>query len=274
LEALKTQGGPKYRAVLVDEAQDFDTSQLEFCVQLLESGDVDDQDLIIVADSAQNIFRKNFRWKDAGIKAQGRTRLLRVNYRNTREILRFAHAFLTADPAISVDEAPDADDELSVIPAESTERTGPKPNLLVVNGIDDEVNAIVTELKRLGASSAPARSVAILTGDQPGERSGRSQAIVRALEAANLAAFWATDPKHKDNKDHVGSALEPIIVSTIHSAKGLEFSKVIVAGLGVGDDPTTARKLLYVGFTRAVDELTVVVDRESPFLYDVQAALD
>ena len=115
--AVKAQAqnpnSPKFRAVLVDEAQDFDTEALQFCVNLLESTDPDEQDLIIVADSAQNIFRKKFRWKDAGIRAQGRTRLLRVNYRNTREILAFAHAFLTAGGSIDVQETPDPEDELS-----------------------------------------------------------------------------------------------------------------------------------------------------------------
>lgn len=119
LEAIRSRGGATYRAVMVDEAQDFDTEALAFCLELLEADDPDHQDVVIVADSAQNIFRKNFRWKDAGIKAQGRTRLLRVNYRNTREILEFAHAFLVSDPSITVDEAPDPEDSLTIIPAES-----------------------------------------------------------------------------------------------------------------------------------------------------------
>src|SRR5690606_20636686 len=106
LRAAKSGGAPSYRAVLVDEAQDFDTETLEFCVNLLGSRALDEQDLVIVADSAQNIFRKNFKWKDAGVQAQGRTRILRVNYRNTRQILEFAHEFLTADESISIDEVP------------------------------------------------------------------------------------------------------------------------------------------------------------------------
>jgi hypothetical protein len=98
LDAQRRTKGLQYRAVMVDEAQDFDTAQLQFCVEMLETGEPDQQDLVIVADSAQNIFRKNFRWKDAGIQAQGRTRVLKVNYRNTREILEFAHAFLCTRP--------------------------------------------------------------------------------------------------------------------------------------------------------------------------------
>ena len=63
---------------------------------------------------------------------------------------------------------------------------------------------------------------------------------------------------------------EPVIVSTIQSAKGLEFPKVVVCGLGSSFDrdpqgATATRKLLYVGFTRAVDELTVVTTADNPF---------
>lgn len=48
--AVKAQAqnpnSPKFRAVLVDEAQDFDTEALQFCVNLLESTDPDEQDLV------------------------------------------------------------------------------------------------------------------------------------------------------------------------------------------------------------------------------------
>ena len=76
----------------------------------------------------------------------------------------------------------------------------------------------------------------------------------------------------KKNKDCVGSVDEPVILSTVHSAKGLEFRNVIVCGLGMKTDKTTARKLLYVGFTRAVDQLEVITAKSSPFCSDVVAA--
>ena len=76
----------------------------------------------------------------------------------------------------------------------------------------------------------------------------------------------------KKNKDFVGSVDEPVILSTVQSAKGLEFKNVIVCGLGMKSDMTTARKLLYVGFTRAVDQLEVITANSSPFASDVVAA--
>ena len=265
LQAQQQGGIQPYRAVLVDEAQDFDAQTLEFCVKLLATSDPEQQDLVIVADSAQNIFKKNFRWKDAGIQAQGRTRILRVNYRNTRQVLEFAHNFLTADPAISVDEVPGDDDELTIIPAESAEREGPEPEAVVVNGVEAEIRSVVDTVRRKLTDRSTSRSIAVLYGARTKGDPDRGEAISAALDAAGISHFWVTDPKNKDNKNHAGSAEEPVIVSTIHSAKGLEYPHVIVCGLGISDDEVTARKLLYVGFTRATNDLTVITDETSPF---------
>ena len=73
--------------------------------------------------------------------------------------------------------------------------------------------------------------------------------------------FWTHERNagRSDAKDKIGAADEPVVVSTIHSAKGLEFSRVVVAGLDhrLHEDQ---RKVLYVAFTRAVDELAVVAE--------------
>ena len=279
LDAVQRTGRPRYRAVMIDEAQDFDTDALRFCVALLESPEADvadvveEQDLLVVADSAQNIFRRDFRWKDAGIRAQGRTRLLRVNYRNTREILDFAHRFLTADPAISVDEVPDPEDELSIIPAESAERSGPVPVVALARDAADEVRLVVDAVRSRWSPGSTSRSIAVLHGDAQRDRAFDPRRLVAALRGASVPVFWVTDPQQRDNRDRAGSADEPVIVSTIQSAKGLEFPDVVVCGLGARDgDLTTARKLLYVGFTRAVDRLSVVAGADSPFRDDMVRA--
>lgn len=272
LEAIRALNGHRYQAVMIDEAQDFDTTELEFCVELLEANDPDQQDLVIVADSAQNIFRKKFRWKDAGIKAQGRTRILRVNYRNTREILEFAYGFLTADPLIGAEETPDQDDELTIIPAESAERSGPKPTVTITGDAGSEIAAVVEQVKGWYSHRLRARSIAVLMAKQAPDR--RGERVVKALEDAEIPAFWVSDPSQSTNKNLAGSADEPVIVSTIHSAKGLEFPRVVVCGLAAGgahdaERLIADRKTLYVGFTRAVEELAVVTTSDSPFAKDL-----
>lgn len=263
LEAIRRREPRRYRAVLVDEAQDFDTDRLRFCVELLETEAPDvEGDLVIVADSAQNIFRRNFRWKDAGIKAQGRTQILRTNYRNTRQILEFAYRFLIADGAAEAD--PELDDEAAIIPAESSERDGPDPGVVFVATSRDELEAIVEQVRAWYRPDLRPRSIAVLL---PGQANGK--AIVSRLRAADIPVFWTHE--EKKSKDLIGSTDEAVVVSTIASAKGLEFPRVVVAGLGSRVPYEDARKVLYVAFTRAIDELTVIADRTSPLAADLES---
>lgn len=279
LDAIRQLKVPRYRAVMVDEAQDLATEALAFCVELLESDDPDYQDLLVVADSAQNVFRRNFRWIDAGVRAQGRTQILRVNYRNTREILEFAHRALTGDGAIPVDELAEIEDELSIIPAESADRSGPVPTVHVAADVDAEIAEVVQQVRRWYTERSPSRSIAVLVGSNA-DRGGREQRVVEALRDAQVPTFWATDWKQQGNKDLVGSAIEPVIVSTIQSAKGLEFPKVVVCGLsGPQDDGSVeaaiaTRKLLYVGFTRAINDLAVVTNAGNPYAAELTQGFD
>lgn len=99
LEALGRGALTRYRGVFIGEAQDFSTSALRFAVGLLDERY---DDLMVVADAAQNIFRRKFTWEAAGINAVGRrTRTLDVNYRNTKETVELAAAFLLQDAKLS-----------------------------------------------------------------------------------------------------------------------------------------------------------------------------
>lgn len=271
LEGLERRHPGRYRAVMVDEAQDFATDALRFCVELVESRDGVEGDLLIVADSAQNIFRRAFRWKDAGISASGRTRILRVNYRNTKQILDFAYRFLTAVPDDASGEAvEDADDlvmfedETAIVPPESAEREGPAPAVVEVDDLQGEIDAVVERVRTWLRPGMPARSIAVLL-TRANERGG-ARRIVEELRGQGVPVFWTHETDR--SKDELGAAGEPVVVSTVHSAKGLEFPRVVVADLG-SRESSDHRKLLYVAFTRAVDELAVVAARSSPLTRDL-----
>lgn len=275
---LRGSGGPSmphYRTVLIDEAQDFDAESLRFAVSLAEVHD-GEQDVLIVADSAQDIYGQGFTWKDAGINARGRTRILRVNYRNTREILAFAHEFLVADELIEEDVAPEPDDAITVVKAESAERSGPTPTVLAVGDTPAEVDSVVSQVKDAVRADSPARSVAVLYND--GKTDHRGQRLHDALVQIVPGLLWSNDPPVRGKpapKDLLGSTDSPVVLSTIHSAKGLEFHTVIVCGLGGRPDldeaaRSKARRTLYVGFTRATDDLRVVYQRADTFADDIR----
>ena len=259
--------GPKFHIVMVDEAQDFSTNVLKYTRQLLRA---DSDELLIVADAAQNIFKRKFSWKDAGINALGRTTILRMNYRNTKEILRFAFGFLKSDAGLTVDETPDLDDETAIVPPESAERSGPAPTFLVCADGASQIKEIVNLVKEKVGKFAQPRSIAIMYGET---KNGRPPQLLYELLSAGVNVFWLTDPGNKEARDMLHLQTAPVVLTTIQSAKGLEYPVVILTDIErVGNDDTANRKLAYVGMTRATHELAVVVNAKDKLLPSLQAA--
>lgn len=126
-----------------------------------------------------------------------------------------------------------------------------------------EVDAAVSRVRELlGSSNAPA-SIAVLYCSSSKNRAYR---LARALREAGIDAFWMTDPKDNDAKDRLALSRSPVVLSTVHSAKGLEFPSVVLCGLWRdGDDKDANRKLVYVGMTRAMENLSVVTTDDHPF---------
>ena len=82
-----------------------------------------------------------------------------------------------------------------------------------------------------------------------------------------------------------GQGTDQITLSTLHSAKGREFRVVVLFGMDQGRvprinararDKREARRLFYVGFTRAEEELHIIYSamNPSPFVLEVSARLD
>lgn len=269
LEALNEIGDPvHYRAVLIDEAQDFCTAALQFALRLIQPGK---DDLLIVADAAQNIFRRRFSWRQAGIRAQGRTRILKINYRNTRQILEFAYGFLVGSGNLRVDDDPDLDDENAVIPPETAAREGPRPITLVCEDIEDEVaSAVERAVEWVGGSRSP-KILAILYASSGSRHHPRAQRFYDSLKARGIDTFWLSDPNDRSARDSLAEVSSPVILSTIDSAKGLEFPYVVLCGLRRKQDLDSNRRLAYVGMTRATDRLAVITARNDPFAADLAA---
>jgi superfamily I DNA/RNA helicase len=266
IEALQRFPFQRYRAVFVDEAQDLGTEALRFALALLQEPD---GDFVVVADAAQNIFRRKFSWKQAGIRAAGRTQILRQNYRNTREILGFAYRFLMAGPELRPDAAPDPEDEQAVIPPESAARSGPAPRVWIRPDLDGEVGIAVRQTIRWAQSAPGPRHVAVLYAN--GEEQGRALRLYRGLVDGGLEVFWA----NQKTADAIGEAEEPVVLASVHAAKGLEFPRVVLCGLWRQEqDAESNRRLAYVGMTRAMDHLSVLTTEDNPLASDLRSALE
>jgi len=259
----------RYDAVLVDEAQNFGIEYLKFCVALLENPNPNAaQSLLLAADPAQNIYRRGFSWARAGIHAQGRTKWLTINYRNTRQILRFAYEFLIQDPGIDIGATSDGD--FAVTEPETAGREGHEPQVHAVSGVAEEIAKIQEIVEGWYYNGIPSRSIGVLYWDTRTHRRQYWEQV--ALVLAEWGVLWVTDPANYENRDRAGVASEPIILSTIDSAQGQDYTNVIVCGLPSPDDEidTAERKRIYSGLTRATHDLAVVVHADSSIIDDIQ----
>jgi hypothetical protein len=268
---------PSYQAILIDEAHDFPDEWLQLIVKCLNP---QTNSLFIVHDSAQNIYRKGFSFKRVGIQIKGRTRVLRTNYRNTREIAELASCFLNVGIEFTDTTLP-RDDEgqlLEIIRPQTTLRTGPKPLLIECKNYREECAETAARVKRwLERHEYPPQEILILYVKRgPSANDDRYiDTLLLSLAEAGVDYEWIA--RDQESKRNYSLASAKVKVSTIHSAKGLDFAAVAMVGISMlPSGPERAdieRKLVYVGLTRARNALLITYCKESQFIQEIKQCL-
>lgn len=246
----------QYGAVMIDEGHDFEPDWFKLVVQMI---DPVSESLLLLYDDAQSIYQKSrgfkFSLSSVGIKAPGRTTILRLNYRNTREILEFAYTFAKA--FISPQSADE--DHIPLIEPESGGPSGPAPVFRKKESIKAEIEYAVHCLRKWHEGGEPLKEMAVICASR---RHG--WLMQKRLQREELTHLWMGERQGK-------AAYDPdkpqVSILSIQSSKGLEFKSVIFIGLGhfaeVFDEKEQA-KLLYVGMTRARERLILTASEETP----------
>jgi hypothetical protein len=247
----------QYGAVLIDEGHDFEADWLTLITQMI---DPKSNSLLLLYDDAQSIYGKKrpvgFSFKRVGVQAQGRTTILRINYRNTDDIQRCAYEFAKEilRPTSS------DDDGVPLIKPEMAGRRGPTPRIVRLDSLKAEAALIAQQIRQKHASGMPWNQMAVLY-------SARFVAEELTVELAlqGIPFAWMNDRISK----RFDSTSDSVKVITLHSSKGLEFPLVAIIGLGFMPyneaDPADEARLLYVGMTRATDELLMTASKDSEF---------
>ena len=255
--------GGQYTALLIDEAHDFEDAWLQMAAQLVTPAT---NALLVLYDDAQSIYqkkRRKFNFASVGIQAVGRTHILKLNYRNTAEVLALA---MHCAQGLLADRAETDDVMQSVLPA-SAGRRGPVPVLLLARHAREEAELIA---ERVAAALAVGRApgeVAVLFRTR--ERMAVCAAMLRRQGVAvqSLGESKSLDWRHASVK-----------LVTLHSAKGLEFALVVLAGLDAmpraDETLDEALRLVYVGMTRATEELVLSAAGPSAMVQRVQNSLE
>ena len=245
----------QYQAVLIDEGHDFAPEWLKLVTQMV---DPSTNSLLLLFDDAQSIYERSrsrqFSFKSVGVQAQGRTTILKINYRNTQQILQTASA-LAAD-LLTDDER--GDDSIPLVKPVSCGREGQAPILIKLPTLREEAFAIADVLNKAHKDGHAWGDMAVLCPDY-----ATRDLCAQVLHQRQLPLEMRRSPGDFDPRS------DSIKVMTMMVSKGLEFAVVALAGVGhmpaKGESEQEAARLFYVAATRATQNLVIGVGGQGTF---------
>ena len=243
-----------YRSIIVDEAQDMGSEALTLIRRLVPRAM---NDLFVVGDGHQRIYRRRAAMSQCGIRIVGRSRKLKINYRTTEQIRRFATAILEETPIDDLDGGDDAEKgyrSLYFGEAPEIESYGDRSG--EIEGISQRIRALTEGGVIAGECCVVARTRRI--------RDEFAAGLKRASQEVVLLDRGADNP-----------AVNGVRVATMHRVKGLEFRYMFLVAIDADivplkvavsstEDPVEARErdlneraLLHVAASRAISGVVV-----------------
>ncbi|WP_160050516.1 UvrD-helicase domain-containing protein [Nocardiopsis sp. FR4] len=267
---LLEERGPRFRHVVVDEAQDLHPAQWRLLRAAVAPAP---DDLFIAGDPHQRIYDAKVSLKALGINVVGRSQRLRRNYRSTQQILTWSRPLLEGEEVEAL-----ADGGTESLAGYRSALQGPRPTTHAATTPGEEWDALVKRVREWLDAGVEPSSVAVAARFR--------WAVGDTVSALTGAGIEACELRGSDD-DTPG-----VRVATMHSLKGLEFRCVAAVGVSEGVVPNpkaitdarvdeiqhatdlmAERCLLFVVCTRARDHLHVSWHgRPSPFLVEAGIA--
>ena len=239
----------RYKHVIVDEGQDLSVNGFRLLRAI--AGEEHENDIFIVGDAHQRIYKNKAALSKCGINVRGRSSILRINYRTTEEIRKAAFALLNG---ISFD---DLDDDFDTGDRCQSLTHGKAPQVNRFANANEEFDFILKEIKGLVDSGVSAKNICVVARTHKLLNDYISQLTVNGIRCYEIKGNKADD-----------RGLDGIRVATMHRVKGLEFQYIFIVAANkriiplasaidhtdsVSEQETmTAEKcLLYVALTRA-----------------------
>jgi len=248
---LLTSAGnrPRYANIIVDEGQDFSDNAYRLLRAL--AGDEHADDIFIVGDAHQRIYRNHPTLSKCGINVRGRSSILKINYRTTEEIRKYAFALLNGISFDDLDEDTDLGDKCQSL------THGEKPVIENFKDASAEFEYLLSEINGLKENGVALTDICIVA---------RTKKLVDDYIAQFTKAgirSYAIKRNKSDDRNFYG-----LRIATMHRVKGLEFKYVFVTAVNnrivplasainrtdavsEGESITSEKCLLYVALTRA-----------------------
>lgn len=227
--------------LFVDETQDLTAAAVTALNELST------RSMVFAADFDQSLYCFQNPFTRAGLNFQGRTRVLKTNFRNTVQIHTFAEAYRRR----SADGEDSPQDETRPFPF----REGPPPEIYRSDTNDELTEQLVRKLKiYLYELKYEAENICILV---PNNSALEETALFFEREGIPAAPIREREFRF-DQRDRVR-------LGTLHSAKGLDFPVVLLylpyierkEYYDAEQTEKLIRNLIYVGMTRAMDCLDI-----------------
>lgn len=253
----------QYGAVLLDEGHDFEEPWLRLLVHMI---DRKTNSLLLLYDDAQSIYRRTkprFSFSSVGIQARGRTKILNLNYRNTRQILHFAYEFAKD----FLQDKPSDDDQIPLIKPHPGGANGPTPIFKQCPSFQDEVSLATATVTNWRAEGISFSEIAIIYSAR-----WMGKALAQGFHHQRLPFQLLDTSASKRNYD---PQTDQVLLVTQHSSKGLEFPRVILIGLGHLRSETEhiieQTRQTYVAITRAREHLLITASQSNIYTQRIQS---
>ena len=255
----------QYGALLIDEGHDFEEDWLRLVIRMI---DRNTNSLLLLYDDAQSIYRRNglgFSLSSVGVQARGRTKILKLNYRNTREILAFAYEFAKD----YLQEKNSDDDHVPLIKPETAGVAGPPPIFRQLDSFEEEASFAANCVARWHDDGVAWRDVAIIY-----DAHWMGEVVARKFRQRDIPFQLLDTSARKKRYNPQG---DRVVILTQQSSKGLEFPRVIVVGLGkLKTEPENVAeesRQLYVAMTRARECLLVTASEANVYTQKIESIM-
>ncbi len=238
-----------YASIIVDEGQDLSPSAYRLLRAL--AGEEHENDIFIVGDSHQRIYRNKAVLTKCGVNVRGRSSYLRINYRTTEEIRKFAFALLNG---VSFD---DLDEDYDNGKGVQSLTHGQKPEIKECATPEEELKYIVDKIHSLELQGVDQKNICIVARTHK-----LLDGYIAGLQKEGIRSYEIKANKIDDR------SMNGVRVATMHRVKGLEFDYMFVAAvnkkvlpfgskadyeddISLEEFRTGEKCLLYVALTRA-----------------------
>ena len=245
-----------YKSVIVDEGQDLGSQAYMLLRKIVDEGP---NDVFIVGDSHQRIYKNNASLSKCGINIRGRSSILKINYRTTEETRNWAFSLLKG---VHYD---DLDGGIEDGKGYRSLFKGPKPEINKFSSVEEEGQFILEKINWLiNENHVEKKNICIVA---------RTQRLIdqyKNIFANSEEELYEIKKRSADDRSK-----DKIRIATMHRVKGLEFEYIFMTGINEGivpleyvikneKDKTVIREfekseksLLYVAATRAKKALLV-----------------